>query len=115
MLKLFSVPFNDCGFLKTLPNSKYPIHKDVFRKAAVNLPLFDFNTNFRSFIVSPKEFIDVNYSKDNFLLLNVLEYHGVTNISTDKERIVLSVGFKDHSYEDLFKLHQEKKFLNVTL
>lgn len=112
---LFSVPFNDCGFLKTLPRSKYPIHKDVYRKSAVNMPLFDFNPDFRSFVVASQKFVNIDYSRNKFLLLNVLEYHGVDNKSLDEERVVLSIGFKDHSYEDLFSLHQQGKFLNVVV
>ncbi len=111
--KLFSVPFNDCGFLKTLPNSKYPVHKDVFRRTAVNMPMFDFNPDFKSFVVSPKGLIDVDYKKDSFSMLNVLEFHGVLNGSDKEARTVLSIGFKDYNYAELLKMHRDGIFLNA--
>lgn len=113
LAKLFSIPFKDCGFLKTIPNSKYPVHKDVFRQTAVNMPMFEFNPSFKSFVVSPKGLIDIDYTKDTFSILNVMEYHGVINSSLDEGRIVLSMGFKDHSYADILKMHQCGAFLNA--
>lgn len=111
--KIINVPFADCGFLKTNPGSKYPVHKDIFRIAAINMPLFEPNDEFKSFVVSKQGLRDINYVKDNFLILNVLEFHGVVNYSQTQERIMLSIGIKERSYQDLLDLHDRGLLINA--
>jgi hypothetical protein len=111
--KLISVPFADCGFLKTKPKSQYPVHKDVYRVAAINLPIFESNKDFKSIVITPQGITTIEYKKDSFLLLNVLEFHGVFNNSETEDRIVLSMGIKEKTYQELCGLHTENKLFYV--
>lgn len=101
--KIINVPFNDCGFLKTKPLQKYPIHTDIFRIAAINMPLFDEITGFNSYVFTGKKIETVEYKKNYFTLLNVMKLHGVSNENPDNERIILSIGFKEHTYKELLE------------
>lgn len=107
--KLISVPFTDCGFLKTKRKSRYPVHKDVYRVAAINLPMFENNKDFRSVVITSQGIKTIEYKKDSFLLLNVLEFHGVFNDSETEDRTVLSIGVKEKTYQELCSLHTENK------
>jgi hypothetical protein len=111
--QLISVPFADCGFLKTKPKSRYPIHKDVYRLSALNLALFEPNSDFKSVSVGQAGIYTVEYKKDYFLLLNVLEYHGVKNNSENEDRIVLSIGFTETNYQELCHLYTQNKLFNA--
>ena len=108
--KIITIPFNDCGFLKTKPLQTYPMHTDAFRIAAINMPLFDEIIGFKSFIFVGNKLELVDYKKDHFTLLNVMKKHGVRNENTQSERIILSIGFKEKSYEEL-----SEAFLSNTL
>lgn len=112
--KIIKVPFADCGFLKTAPNQLYPPHKDVFRVAAINMPLDNAPDGFRSYIISPTQgIINIKYNPWSFTLLNVMSIHGVENKNLKEERIVLSIGIKNLSYNDLVKMHIAGELLNV--
>jgi hypothetical protein len=45
-------------------------------------------------------------------MLNVTKLHGVKNENTEKERIILSIGFKNHSYNALLKSFKEGTLIN---
>ena len=44
-----------------------------------------------------------------------MEPHGVLNGNTEKERIVLSMGFKNNSYDDLVKRFKDGLLINDIL
>ena len=113
--KVINAPFTCCGFLKTLPMTSYPPHTDKFRFAAINMPLFEETHGFDSSVVTGKKIEAINYKTNYFTMLNVTKTHYVKNQNTDKERIMLSIGFKNNSYHDLKKLHHNKELINVTL
>jgi hypothetical protein len=114
--RLINAPFNDCGFLKTYPNSVYPIHKDTFRITALNMTLMDDNPDFTTQVVGAKlgtvYKYPVTYVKDEFTILNVSQLHHVTNKSQSLTRTILSIGFKDCDYSTLLRLHLEGKLFN---
>lgn len=113
--KLINVPFRDCGFLKTPPNSVYPIHRDCFRITALNMLMVDTDTNFETCIWegnSNQRHI-VSYSKDQFTILNVMNSHGVINKSKELHRIILSIGILDYDYASILNLHKENKLFNI--
>ena len=115
--KLITVPFRDCGFLKTLPNSIYPVHTDSFRITALNMLMVDTDINFKTCIweTNPNQPIPhvVPYVKDQFMILNVLNPHGVINKSKELHRIVLSIGILDYDYASILNLHKENKLFNI--
>jgi len=115
--KLINVPFNDCGFLKTYPNTVYPIHKDSFRITALNMTLMDYNSDFLTQVVEVKSGkvykYPVTYVRNEFTILNVSQLHHVTNKSQTLTRIILSMGFKDSDYSKLLQLHSEGKLFNA--
>jgi hypothetical protein len=113
--KIINVPIADCGFLKTQPGQAYPIHKDVFRIAAINMPLFDNTEEFQSFVFVNGQFKLIDYSLNSFTMLNVCEFHGVKNKSTSSDRIILSIGIKSHSYKDLKHMFNNNELLNITV
>jgi hypothetical protein len=110
--KIINAPFADCGFLKTLPMATYPMHTDKFRIAAINMPLFEETLGFKSFIFTGKKLEAIEYKRNNFTILNVTKFHGVKNENTDKERIMLSIGFKNNSYENLIQSFKEGTLIN---
>jgi hypothetical protein len=114
--RLINAPFNDCGFLKTYPNSIYPIHKDTFRITALNMTLMDDNPDFTTQVVGVKlgtvYKYPVTYVKDEFTILNVSQLHNVTNKSQSFTRTILSIGFKECDYATLLRLHLEGKLFN---
>jgi hypothetical protein len=115
--KLIAVPFRDCGFLKTPPNSIYPTHKDSFRTAALNMLMVDVDTNFETVIweVNPvyAKQHSVPYVKDQFMIMNVMSPHGVINKSKELHRIILSIGIPDYDYASILNLHKENKLFNI--
>ena len=113
--KIINAPFADCGFLKTPPLKTYPIHVDALRIAAINMPLFENTLGFNSFIFINNKLEAIEYKTNNFTVLNVMKPHGVKNESTEKERIILSIGFKNDSYTHLLKLFKEGTLINDTL
>ena len=113
--KVINAPFSCCGFLKTLPMTSYPIHTDKFRIAAINMPLFEETIGFDSGMYIEKKMGAVNYKTNYFTMLNVTKPHYVTNQNPDKERIILSIGFKNNSYNDLKEMHHTQELINVTL
>jgi hypothetical protein len=113
--KIINMPFNDCGFLKTLPMTSYPIHTDIFRITAINMPLFEETVGFECGIFTERAMGPVSYKTNYFTMLNVTRPHYVKNQTPDKERIVLSIGFKNTNYNDLKEMHHNKEFINDTL
>lgn len=114
--KFITIPFADCGFLKTYPKTRYPMHKDEFRIAALNMIMMDQNTDFETTVMNVEngkiEKYQVIYEKDKFTILNVMKLHGVLNKSSSLTRTVLSIGFKEHDYFSVVKLFQNKKLFN---
>jgi hypothetical protein len=115
--KLISVPFRDCGFLKTPPKSVYPIHKDTFRITALNMLMVDVDINFETCMweVNSNQTNRhvVPYVKDQFMIMNVMNSHGVINKSTELHRIILSIGILDYNYDVILNLHKENKLFNI--
>jgi hypothetical protein len=116
---LIAVPFRDCGFLKTPPNSVYPLHKDSFRITALNMLMVDQDDDFDTFMlgISPNKVrrYSVPYVKNQFTLMNVMNPHGVVNKSQKNERIVLSIGIKDIDYQTCLEKFLKKELFNVAL
>ena len=114
---LINVPFNDCGLLKTYPNTVYPIHTDSFRMTALNMTLMDDNPDFLTQVVGIKfsktYWYPVTYVKNEFTILNVSQSHCITNKSQTLTRTILSIGFKEHDYSTVLQLHSEGKLFNV--
>lgn len=110
--KIINAPFSDCGFLKTKPLQNYPIHTDVFRIAAINMPLFEETIGFKSVVFTGKKIETINYTTNYFTLLNVMKPHGTTNTNTDKERIILSIGFKEKTYTELMSAFLSNTLIN---
>ena len=113
--KIINAPFFDCGFLKTPPLKTYPIHVDVFRIAAINMPLFEETVGFKSIVFTGKNIETICYTENYFTLLNVMKPHGVTNSNPEKERIMLSMGFKNNSYDDLMGKFKDRLLINDIL
>jgi hypothetical protein len=113
--KIINAPFFDCGFLKTPPLKTYPIHVDKFRIAAINMPMFEETEGFSSYIFTGKKLETIEYKTDSFTMLNVTKLHGVKNKNVGKERIILSIGFKNDSYDDLMKKFKDKLLINDIL
>lgn len=113
---LINVPFNDCGLLKTYPNTIYPMHKDSFRITALNMTLMDDNPDFVTQVVGAKfgkvYKYPVTYVRNEFTILNVSQLHHVTNKSQTLTRTILSIGFKECDYSTLLQLHSEGKLFN---
>jgi hypothetical protein len=111
--KIITVPFRDCGFLKTPPNSVYPIHKDAFRITALNMLMVDVDINFETCIweVNSNQTSRhvVPYVKDQFMIMNVMNPHGVINKSKELHRIILSIGIPDYDYATILNLHKVDK------
>lgn len=110
---ILNVPFNDCGFLKTKPSQTYPMHVDAFRISAINMPMFDETAGFESVVFTGKRIDHILYTKNKFTLLNVMKPHMASNKNNNVERIVLSIGIKEYSYEHIRKLHENGKLFNV--
>lgn len=110
--KIINVPFNDCGFLKTMPLQNYPIHIDKFRITAINMPLFEETVGFESVIFNGKSLEPIQYKTNHFTMLNVMKPHGVKNKNEHKERIMLSMGFKNNSYEDMIRKFKDGLLIN---
>jgi hypothetical protein len=113
--KIINVPFSDCGFLKTLPLTSYPTHTDKFRIAAINMPLFEKTPGFDSSVFTGKNMEAIVYKTNYFTMLNVTKPHYARNQNPDSERIMLSIGFKNNSYNDLKEMHHKKELINDTL
>jgi hypothetical protein len=113
--KVINAPFTCCGFLKTLPMALYPPHTDKFRIAAINMPLFEETYGFDSSMFTGQKMEAVNYKTNYFTMLNVTKTHYVKNQNPDKERIMLSIGFKNNSYTDLKEMHYKKELINDVL
>jgi hypothetical protein len=113
--KIINAPFTCCGFLKTLPMTLYPTHTDKFRIAAINMPLFEETEGFDSSMFTGKKMEAVEYKTNYFTMLNVTKPHYVKNQNTNSERIILSIGFKNNSYNDLKDMHHKKELINDTL
>jgi len=114
--KLFIIELADCGFLKSPPNYRYPVHTDRFRITALNMPMFAHNESFESYIIddkNPKVKEPITYKKDHFTILNVAKLHGVNNNSLDLTRIILSIGIKNTSYDKVLNLYKENKLIHV--
>jgi hypothetical protein len=117
--KFIAIPFRDCGFLKTPPNSIYPLHKDSFRITALNMLMVDQDEDFETFMLgtTSKGFTrhHVPYVKSQFMMLNVMNPHGVINKSKSVERIVLSIGITDADYQTCLQKFLKKELFNVAL
>lgn len=114
LTKIINAPFSDCGFLKTKPLQTYPLHVDVFRIAAINMPLFEETEGFNSMIFTGKKIETIKYNANYFTLLNVMKLHGVKNNNTEKERVMLSIGFKEHTYKELLQKFKGGALINDT-
>lgn len=112
--KIINAPFSDCGFLKTKPLQTYPIHIDAFRIAAINMPMFEETEGFNSMIFTGKKIETIKYNANHFTLLNVMKPHGVQNNNTEKERVILSIGFKNNSYNELLQKFKGGDLINDT-
>lgn len=112
---IINAPFTCCGFLKTLPLKSYPIHTDKFRIAAINMPLFEDIPEFDSSVFTEKKMTPIDYKTNYFTLLNVTKPHYVNNKNLNKERIILSIGFKNNSYDSLKDMYYKKELFNVAL
>lgn len=110
--KIINVEFHDCGYLKTMPKQMYKPHIDIFRIAALNMPLFDNIREFRSFVIANNNFHNIEYKRNFFTLLNVEKMHGSFNNHTQEQRIILSIGFKHTSYSKLLELYNCNRLLN---
>ena len=113
--KIINIPFSDCGFLKTKPLSTYPIHIDKFRIAAINMPLFEETIGFKSFVFTGRKIESVEYKKNHFTMLNVMKPHGVKNENLESERIMLSIGFKKHSYYEMKIMGNDGELLKTLI
>ena len=113
--KIINVPFSDCGFLKTKPLSTYQLHIDRFRIAAINMLLFEETIGFNSFVFTGKKIEPVEYKKNYFTMLNVMKPHGVKNENSASERIMLSIGFKNHSYSKMQTMFNNGELFNAML
>jgi hypothetical protein len=113
--KFITIPFRDCGFLKTPPNSIYPEHTDSLRITALNMLMVDIDMNFETSIweTTPKTRHSVPYVKDQFMIMNVTNPHSVINKSKELHRIILSIGILNYDYDAILKLHKENKLFNV--
>jgi len=110
--KILNATFSDCGFLKTMPLQNYPRHTDFYRIAAINMPLFEETNEFQSCVFIGEQIETIKYTSNYFTLLNVMKPHGVTNSSTEKERIILSMGFRNNSYDGLVKKFKDGTLIN---
>lgn len=113
--KIINAPFADCGFLKTPPLKTYPIHVDAFRIAAINMPMFEDTLGFNSFMFIEKKLESIKYQTNYFTMLNVMKLHGVKNENTEKERIILSIGFKNNTYGMLKEMYYNRELINVAV
>ena len=113
--KLINAPFADCGFLKTPPLKTYPMHIDAFRIAAINMPMFEGTLGVKSFMFTGKRLEAIEYKTDSFTILNVTKLHGVKNENTEKERIILSIGFKNNTYSTLKEMYYNGELINVAV
>lgn len=112
----FNIEFSDCGFLKSIPKFIYPTHTDSFRITALNMPMFDDNNLFESYVIDMSNPIikkPIYYKKDYFTILNVMKYHGVINHSQAESRIMLSIGIKNISYDKILDMYKKNQLLNV--
>ena len=110
--KIINATFTCCGFLKTLPMASYSPHTDKFRIAAINMPLFEETVGFDSGMFIGKKMEAIEYKTNYFTMLNVTKTHYVKNQNPDHERIILSIGFKNNSYNDLKEMHHKKELIN---
>lgn len=115
LARIVNVPFTCCGFLKTPPLTSYPLHTDKYRIAAINMPLFDNTPGFNSYNLIKTKLETINYQKNYFTMLNVTKPHGVSNKNLSEERIMLSIGIKNHSYNSLKDMHDRMELLNVVI
>lgn len=115
--ELINVPFRDCGFLVTKPNTVYPMHVDWFRKSALNMLMVDNHPDFKTAIIekvnNEQKEHNVSYVKNEFTLLNVSKLHGVSNTSNSLTRIMLSIGLNLDNYDTVLDLHKKNKLFNV--
>jgi hypothetical protein len=79
------------------------------------MPLFEETHGFDSSMFTGKKMEAINYKTNYFTMLNVTKTHYVKNQNTEKERIMLSIGFKNNSYNDLKEMHHNKELINDTL
>ena len=115
LTKLINAPFTCCGFLKTPPLYIYPIHTDVFRIASINMPVFEETVGFQSYMYTDNKLEPIDYRTNNFTLLNVMKPHGIENKNPERERLMLSIGFKNHSYNTLREMHYNGELINVAV
>jgi hypothetical protein len=110
--KIINLPISDCGFLKTKPRQNYPMHRDIFRISAINMPMFSPNLHFFSHVFDGKKYCPIEYKKNYFTILNVSQLHGVRNLSTSEERNVFSIGFKDTPFPTLLESFEKNELFN---
>ena len=82
----------------------------IYQAVQYDQPLIE-----RVVTVTGKKIETIKYTSNYFTLLNVMEPHGVLNSNNDKERIILSMGFKNNSYDDLVKKFKDGLLINDIL
>ena len=100
---MFSFTFCSCGFLKTMPGQTYNWHKDNTRISAINALLTDPSLVMVTSFIKDGKIVDIDYRQHAITLFNVQKFHKVVNNSLDTERIILSIGFTNKSYDLLLE------------
>lgn len=101
----------DCGILRSEPNSVYPYHKDEFRICAINMLMVEPSDSHLTRSMVGFKPTKVEYRKDYFMMLNVMQLHMTMNKHQSNYRYVLSLGFKKNSYEDMLSLHRKSELI----
>jgi|688.fasta_scaffold10038_6 hypothetical protein len=97
----------DCGILRSEPNSVYPYHVDEFRVCAINMLMVepsDYHVTRTMVGIKPER---VNYRQNYFMMLNVMKLHMTMNKHPTEYRYVLSLGFKENSYENMLQMNRK--------
>lgn len=108
----FNAEIADCGILRSDPSSIYSYHVDEFRVCAINMLMVepsDCHVTKTMVGITPTK---VEYRKDYFMMLNVMQLHMTRNTSPTEVRYVLSLGFKKNSYENMLEMHRQGTLIN---
>ena len=79
------------------------------------MPLFEETFGFDSGMFTGEKMEAIKYKTNYFTMLNVTKTHYVKNQNPDKERIMLSIGFKNNNYSELREMHHKGELLNAIL
>lgn len=105
-----NVEISDCGILKSLPNSTYQYHVDEFREVAINMLIVEPNSKHVTKSIVGITPTLVPYRKNFYMMLNVTKLHMTFNKDI-KYRYIMSIGFKNISYNTMLKMHQERALI----